>query len=201
MRDSDIPGVDIRIIEEAAMPDDADRAIRTTLAVCFPHKADIYSRCRSNHEMPAWTVCAFDAVGAAAALASVTDRNVLLISPDNPGGDPSSPAAGRDIRVAGIGTVSALPQYRRTGLIDRVMAAILAEARSRGYDAGMLFCKPPLVPVYRRMGWRVHKSPVLVRGDDGAPMIKNPSGIHFAMTCPLGAEIPDLPVDARGPDW
>lgn len=201
MRDSVFPGVDIRIIEAAAMPDDADRAIRETLAVCFPHKADMYRRRRSIHEMPAWTVCAFDAAGAAAALASVIDRTVHITSPNYPGGDPSSPAAGRDIRVAGVGTVSALPQYRRTGLIDRVMAAILAEALSRGYDAGMLFCKPPLVPVYRRMGWQVHESPVLVRGDDGAPMIKNPSGMHFAMTCPLGTGIPDLPVDALGPAW
>jgi hypothetical protein len=150
--------------------------------------------------MPVLTVCAFDASGTAAALVAVTDR-IVLLAPANYGeGDPSS-STGRSVHVAGIGTVSALPLFRKTGLIDRVMAVTLEEVRSRGYDAGMLFCKPPMVPVYRRMGWRVHESPVTVRDDDGAPWVKNPAGIHFAMTCALGTGIPDLPIDAPGPAW
>ena len=112
------------------------------------------------------------------------------------------PESGGSLWTAGIGTVSALPKYRKTGLIDLIMSLVLEEADRRGYDIGMLFCKPPLVPVYSRMGWSVHEPPVTVVGDDGKPKLKNPTGEHFAMTRPMKIDpVPDEPVDAAGPDW
>lgn len=190
MHDPRFPGLDILIIEEQDILADLDRAIRDTLVVCFPHHEKIYSRSRHSNSPLAWTVVTVADDGAAASLISVVERRILL------------PESGGSLRTAGIGTVSALPKYRKTGLIDRIMEFVLEEADHRGYDIGMLFCKPPLVPVYSRMGWRVHEPPVTVVGDDGKPMVKNPTGEHFAMTHPLKIDpVPEEPVDAAGPDW
>ena len=190
MRDPLFPGLDILIVEEPDIPADLDRAIRDTLVVCFPHHEKMYSKTRQSNTPLAWTMVAVAAGGAAASLISVVERRILL------------PESGGSLRTAGIGTVSALPKYRKTGLSDRIMELVLEEADRRGYDIGMLFCKPPLVPVYSRMGWRVHEQPVIVAGDEGKPMLKNPAGNHFAMTHPLNVDpVPEEAVDAAGPDW
>jgi hypothetical protein len=190
MSDPHFPGLDIRVIEDRDISADLDQAIRSTLVTCFPHHEKIYSKTRRNYTPLAWTVVAVADDGSAASLISVAERRMLL------------PESGGSLWTAGIGTVSALPKYRKTGLIGHIMALVLEEADRRGYDIGMLFCKPPLVPVYSRMGWSVHEPPVTIIGTDGTPKVKNPTGEHFAMTRPLKIDpVPSEPVDAAGPDW
>ncbi|MFI6638664.1 GNAT family N-acetyltransferase [Streptomyces sp. NPDC050504] len=56
--------------------------------------------------------------------------------------------------VIGIGGVAVAPDVRGRGLARRVVAVALEHARTMGPEYALLFCRPPLVALYERLGWR-----------------------------------------------
>jgi predicted N-acetyltransferase YhbS len=69
--------------------------------------------------------------------------------------------------VVGVGGVAVAPDLRGNGLARLVMTAALQHARTMGPRHGLLFCRPPLVPLYRRLGWRVLNQDVQVQQPEG----------------------------------
>ncbi|MFJ4617030.1 GNAT family N-acetyltransferase [Streptomyces sp. NPDC088812] len=55
--------------------------------------------------------------------------------------------------VVGVGGVAVAPGLRGRGLARLVVAAALDHARTMGPRHALLFCRPSLVPLYRRLGW------------------------------------------------
>ncbi|WP_329563172.1 GNAT family N-acetyltransferase [Kitasatospora sp. NBC_01266] len=55
--------------------------------------------------------------------------------------------------VVGVGGVAVAPDLRGQGLARLVVSAALDHARTMGPPYGLLFCRPPLVPLYQRLGW------------------------------------------------
>ncbi|MFF2806660.1 GNAT family N-acetyltransferase [Streptomyces sp. NPDC058000] len=61
---------------------------------------------------------------------------------------------GTETSVIGVGGVAVALDVRGRGLARRVVAAALDHARTMGPRHGLLFCRPVLVPLYARLGWR-----------------------------------------------
>ncbi len=179
--------ITFRVIENESIPPELDRKIREILVECFPYNADHYRQIRAWHSTPTWIVAGFAPDGVVAAHCAIVEREVEI-------------AGTRRVTVAGVQGFSVLPPWRGTGLSDRLMARTLAEARSRGIDAGLLFCLPQLEKLYGRMGWRAVYYPVTLWNETG-----NPGPLpekNIAMTIPLNIEtFPEGEIDLRGPDW
>ncbi|MFF0739616.1 GNAT family N-acetyltransferase [Streptomyces sp. NPDC004111] len=60
----------------------------------------------------------------------------------------------RDTEAVGVGGVAVAPDVRGRGLARRVVGAALEHARTLGPERALLFCRPPLVPLYEKLGWR-----------------------------------------------
>ncbi|MFI6442859.1 GNAT family N-acetyltransferase [Streptomyces sp. NPDC050759] len=58
-----------------------------------------------------------------------------------------------ETEVMGVGGVAVAPGMRGRGLARLVVTAALEHARTTGPQHALLFCRPPLVPLYRRLGW------------------------------------------------
>ncbi|WP_030791971.1 GNAT family N-acetyltransferase [Streptomyces sp. NRRL S-920] len=61
---------------------------------------------------------------------------------------------GTALEVVGVGGVAVAPDVRGRGLARSVVAAALSHARTLGPRHALLFCRPPLVVLYERLGWR-----------------------------------------------
>ncbi|MEU6232330.1 GNAT family N-acetyltransferase [Kitasatospora sp. NPDC047058] len=61
---------------------------------------------------------------------------------------------GVDLDAVGVGGVAVAPDVRGRGLARAVVGAAVAHARTLGPRYALLFCRPPLVALYRRLGWR-----------------------------------------------
>ncbi|MEU7577958.1 GNAT family N-acetyltransferase [Streptomyces sp. NPDC041068] len=61
---------------------------------------------------------------------------------------------GTDTEVVGVGGVAVAPDVRGRGLARQVVAAALDHARTLGPGHALLFCRPPLVALYERLGWQ-----------------------------------------------
>ncbi|GAA0589155.1 GNAT family N-acetyltransferase [Streptomyces crystallinus] len=61
---------------------------------------------------------------------------------------------GVEAQVMGVGGVAVAPDLRGHGLARLVVGAAVDHARTRGPRHALLFCRPPLVALYRRLGWR-----------------------------------------------
>ncbi|MEU7122421.1 GNAT family N-acetyltransferase [Streptomyces zaomyceticus] len=59
-----------------------------------------------------------------------------------------------ETEVVGIGGVAVAPDMQGRGLARVVVAAALDHARALGPGHALLFCRPPLVALYQRLGWR-----------------------------------------------
>jgi len=171
MDSPDIPPIDIRVIEDAGHLDDGlDAAIRRTLAICYPHHRDMFSRTRHwRGHIAAYRVIAIDADGSTSPTVVVTNTPAVRTPVDTPAMTAPTDApivaahvavvdrtirvGDASVRAAGIAQVAALPPYRKTGLIDRVLARTIDEAMQRGFDMGLLFCREPVRRVYERNGW------------------------------------------------
>ncbi|NUP21914.1 MAG: GNAT family N-acetyltransferase [Streptomyces sp.] len=64
--------------------------------------------------------------------------------------------------VVGVGGVAVAPDVRGQGLARLVITAALDHARTMGPQHALLFCRPPLVPLYQRLGWHPLDTDVLV---------------------------------------
>ncbi|MFI0975640.1 GNAT family N-acetyltransferase [Streptomyces sp. NPDC021093] len=59
-----------------------------------------------------------------------------------------------DTEVVGVGGVAVAADVRGQGLARRVVGAALEHARTMGPERALLFCRPPLVALYEKLGWR-----------------------------------------------
>ena len=76
----------------------------------------------------------------------------------------------------------------------------MAEAGRRGFDCGLLFCVPPLAPIYARCGWRDLGELQVLRLHEGRE-VRLPDK-NIAMFHPLRiAAFPDGPIHLQGDDW
>ncbi|MFG2839371.1 GNAT family N-acetyltransferase [Streptomyces zaomyceticus] len=58
-----------------------------------------------------------------------------------------------ETEMVGLGGVAVAPDMQGRGLARVVVAAALDHARTLGPDHAILFCRPPLVALYQRLGW------------------------------------------------
>ncbi|MDD5728954.1 MAG: GNAT family N-acetyltransferase [Victivallales bacterium] len=177
----------LKIIDEAAMTSEFDRAVRDALCRCFPGDAAIFSRSRAWHgSAPAWSIIMFDGERIAAH-AGIVDRTI---------------AAGETLlRVAGIQNVFVLPEYRGTGRGAELMTAAMKEAGKRHFDAGLLYCIPQLEKVYAQCGWRLLPERQIVRIDENGNQVSLPAK-NITMFFPLQVRaFPDGVINLRGNDW
>ncbi|GAX54587.1 GNAT family N-acetyltransferase [Streptomyces olivochromogenes] len=73
-----------------------------------------------------------------------------------------------DTQVVGVGGVAVAPDLRGRGLARLVVSAAVDHARTMGPQHGLLFCRPPLVPLYQRLGWRMLEQDVHVEQPGGS---------------------------------
>ncbi|MEV0096904.1 GNAT family N-acetyltransferase [Streptomyces sp. NPDC050738] len=97
---------------------------------------------------------------------------------------------GVDIPVVGMGGVAVAPDVRGRGLARRVVEAAIEHARTLGPSYGILFCRPPLVSLYERLGW--HALDVDVRVEQPAGPVVMPlrtmwTPLHDGAQWPQGA--------------
>ncbi|MEU6084671.1 GNAT family N-acetyltransferase [Streptomyces sp. NPDC047108] len=74
---------------------------------------------------------------------------------------------GADREVVGVGGVAVAPGLRGHGLARLVVTAALDHARTLGPPHGLLFCRPPLVPLYERLGWHALEREVQIEQPQG----------------------------------
>ncbi|KOV64082.1 GNAT family N-acetyltransferase [Streptomyces sp. MMG1121] len=67
-----------------------------------------------------------------------------------------------ETQVVGVGGVAVAPDLRGRGLARLVVTAALENARAMGPQHALLFCRPPLVPLYQCLGWHLLDEDVLV---------------------------------------
>ncbi|GAA4887959.1 GNAT family N-acetyltransferase [Streptomyces coeruleoprunus] len=97
---------------------------------------------------------------------------------------------GIETEAVGVGGVAVAPDVRGRGLARLVMAAALDHARTMGPRYGLLFCRQPLVPLYRRLGWRVLDQDVHVEQPEGPvimPLRTMWTSLHGDAHWPAGA--------------
>ncbi|NWF25356.1 GNAT family N-acetyltransferase [Streptomyces sp. PKU-EA00015] len=70
-------------------------------------------------------------------------------------------------QMVGVGGVAVAPDLRGQGLARLVVSAALEHARTMGPQHGLLFCRPPLVSLYERLGWRTLEQDVQVDQPEG----------------------------------
>ncbi|MBB6415184.1 GNAT family N-acetyltransferase [Streptomyces sp. AK010] len=78
-----------------------------------------------------------------------------------------------ETEVMGVGGVAVAPDVRGRGLARLVLAAALDHARTQGPAHALLFCRPPLVPLYQRLGWHPLDTEVLVE-QPGSALVTMP---------------------------
>jgi predicted N-acetyltransferase YhbS len=180
--------MDIRIMPEHAITPTQDRAIRELLCACFPADAASFNRSRGWHaSMPLYSIL-LDNNGILCAHVGVVDRTIR--------------AGNEPVRVAGIQNVGVHPACRGQGLADRIMIAAMNEARTRGFDCGLLYCVPRLEKVYQRTGWiTLPGAAITCRDHLTGQTVQIPSK-NIAMYHPLKlAAFPAGPIDLQGTDW
>ncbi|MEU0217008.1 GNAT family N-acetyltransferase [Streptomyces sp. NPDC006265] len=69
--------------------------------------------------------------------------------------------------VVGVGGVAVAPGMQGQGLARLVVTAALEHARTMGPQHALLFCRPPLVPLYQRLGWHPLDKDVIVEQPAG----------------------------------
>jgi len=107
----------------------------------------------------------------------------------------------RPLRIAGIGNVFTLPEYRRGALYYRVMKTAMAEAERRDFDCGLLFCVPEIEKVYAFMRWQTLPDAQIVRIDENGQEAPIP-GKNIAMFYPLKVQqFPPGRIHLQGNDW
>ncbi|MFD0278791.1 GNAT family N-acetyltransferase [Kitasatospora sp. NPDC127111] len=102
---------------------------------------------------------------------------------------------GVDLEVMGVGGVAVAPDVRGRGLARAVVGAALDHARTLGPRFALLFCRPQLVGLYRRLGFRELAVDVHVEQPEGRVVVMP----LRTMWTPLhdGASWPEGPVRLR----
>ncbi len=189
------------VINEENISPDMDKAIRETLVVCFPSDREHFQRHNWWHCVPVYRVLGRDDRDSIVAHTAVVERSVTV---------------GRNlskVRVAGVQSLCVLPDYRGTGLSDRMMSITMEEANRRRFDTGLLFCLNRMKIVYGRMGWHKLDSEVYMRDDKACRVSTSPGeprregkipipAKNITMFYPLGVrQFPPGDIDLAGTDW
>ncbi|MER7348716.1 GNAT family N-acetyltransferase [Streptomyces aurantiacus] len=77
---------------------------------------------------------------------------------------------GTEAEVIGVGGVAVAADLRGRGLARTVLTAALDHARTLGPRHALLFCRPPLVALYERLGWRTLEQDIRVE-QAGGPVV------------------------------
>ncbi len=179
--------MEIITLSEAEINPELDAAIRKSLCLVFPDGISTFSKTRAWHgSVSSWTHC-IENKGAVIAHLGVVDRSVLI--------------GEKILRIAGIQGVIVLPEYRKKGLSDHLLAAAMNEAQRRGFDFGLLFCLPALEKVYARCGWHCLSQRNIIRVDDDGTEKPLPQK-NIAMEYPLQLNtFPEGDIHLQGNDW
>lgn len=175
-----------RIVKESKISEKLNAAIRKTLAVCFPHHKNIYSKTHYlNDNKPAFSAIIEDGDNIIAYV-GVIDRTIKI--------------GGRRYRVAGVQNVCVLPKYRHRRLSDGVLKAAMEEAQARRFDFGLLFTQQNIKQVYARNGWIEIMFRKFTRTENGVNLEMPPESIK--MYYPLAVkDFPTGDVDLLGNKW
>jgi aminoglycoside 2'-N-acetyltransferase I len=103
------------------------------------------------------------------------------------------------VKVGGVGGVMTHPQFRAKGYARTAVNRAINFFRERGdIDFGLLVCKPSLIPLYERFGWKAFPGDLLVE-QHGKPIKFT---FNLPMTCPLRlTEELSGTIDLLGPPW
>ncbi|MEU6765051.1 GNAT family N-acetyltransferase [Streptomyces sp. NPDC046853] len=93
-----------------------------------------------------------------------------------------------ETEVVGVGGVAVAPDMQGRGPARTVLTAALDHARTMGPQHALLFCRPPLVALYQRLGWHLLERDVLVEQPESR-----------VVTMPLRTMVTPLCDDAHWP--
>ncbi len=175
-----------RIIKEDEISEKLDAAIRKTLAICFPHRKDTYSKTYYSYDnKPVFSVV-IENGGDCCAYVGVIDRTIKL--------------GGKEYRVAGVQNICVLPEYRGRRLSDTVLKAEMQEAHTRRFDFGLLFTQKKIKRVYTRNGWIEIKNRKFIHTENGVNVGMPPESVK--MYYPLTVkDFPTGDVNLLGNKW
>jgi GNAT superfamily N-acetyltransferase len=75
---------------------------------------------------------------------------------------------GEGVSVAGLGGVVTVPEARGKGFARQVVQQAMSFAESEWtVDAGLLFCRPQMVPYYEGLGWKIVDPPATIVQPNG----------------------------------
>jgi predicted GNAT family N-acyltransferase len=175
-----------RIIKEIEISEKLNAAIRKTLAVCFPHHKDKFSKAHYSYDNKPVFSAVIEDGGSVIAYAGVIDRTIKI--------------NGREYRAAGVQNVCVLPKYRGQRLSDGVLKAAMQEAQARRFDFGLLFTQQNIKQVYARNGWIEIMYRKFTRTENGVNIEMPPESIK--MYYPLAVkDFPTGDVDLQGNKW
>lgn len=175
------------LVLEEDFPADLDAEVRRLLCECFPKDAAIFAATRAwNGCRPKFSLMFREGERVIAHL-GIVER---IVSVD-----------GLSVRAAGVQNVCVHPSWRGRHLSALLLDKAMEEARSRGFEAGLLFCLPELEPVYARSGWRRLSHREIVCRDAAGASGPLP-GKNIAMDYPiLFCEFPAGVLDLEGREW
>jgi len=180
--------ISFSVINEQDISEALDQAIREGLVACFPADREYFQRQSWWHCVPVYRVLGMNDKGLIVAHTAVVERTITV-----------GPNLAK-MRVAGIQSFCVLPDYRGTGLSDKVMSITMDEANRRGFEAGLLFCINQLEKVYDRMGWTKINVAVYMADEKKNKMLIPTKNI--TMFYPLKKrQLPTGDIDLAGTDW
>jgi predicted GNAT family N-acyltransferase len=131
------------------------------------------------------------------------DRHIGLRGPDGrlvavAGAVIATVEVGRaeSFEIVGLGSLIVTRSQRGGGLMSKVVEPLLRLAAGMGPDRGMIFCRPDLVALYRRIAFIEIKAPVWADQPDGR--IEMPLAAMWRALHDGAAEWPPGRVDVHG---
>ncbi|MCP4259491.1 MAG: GNAT family N-acetyltransferase [Planctomycetes bacterium] len=174
------------VVNEEDISPDLDMAIREMLVVCFPADIEHFKRLSWWRSIAVFRVLGKNDKDSIVSHTALVQRTIIV-----------GPALTR-MHVVGIQSFCVLPDYRGTGLSNKMMSVVLEEGSRRGFDAGLLFCREKLVKVYSDMGWRKLDTKVYITDKEKDKTLM--PGI--TMFYPLRIkQLPTGDIDLAGIDW
>ena len=114
-------------------------AIRESLIEVYPGDKETFQSQRSfNGNRPLYTIVVQDG-DTVCAHAAVVDGRIVV--------------GEKELRVAGLGYLLVLPQYRGNNLGRRIATLAMEEAARRNFDLGLLFTVGTVQELYKPLGW------------------------------------------------
>lgn len=180
--------VSISVFNEDDISKQLDQSIRELLVACFPKDIEHFRRLSWWLSIAVYRVLGKNEKGTIVSHTALVER-IITIGP-----------ALKKMRIVGIQSFCVLPDYRGTGLSNKMMSVVLQEGGKRDFDAGLLFCREKLVKVYSNMGFRKLDTAVyMVDKTKGKTLIP---AWNNTMFCPLRVkQFPVGDIYLNGADW